>query len=235
VFGNARGDELQDVFHEPRHAALGFEETDHVGIAARERAQRRIPVRVRQRARIEHEVRVARYTDLEPEGLDQKRKPPGAALLHALADELAQIVHAHLRGVDDQVGRVEDGFEQPPLDRHRFLQRDVIGADGVLAARFGEPPQQLVVIREQEHDFALNAALLELLDEHGNRFDLGRGIARIHSHGRARVLRVVVAQRVGDEGLQQGRRDVVHAVEPGVFEHVQCHALAGSRQPADEN
>ena len=30
VLGNARGDELQDVFEQPRHAALRFEEADDV-------------------------------------------------------------------------------------------------------------------------------------------------------------------------------------------------------------
>ena len=144
-------------------------------------------------------------------------------------------MHAHARGVDDQVGGIEDGFEQPALDGDGFLERHVIGADGVLAARFGETPQQLVVVGEQEDDLALDAALLELVDERRHGFDFRRGIARVDSHRGAAVLRVVVAQRVGDEGLQQGRGDVVHAVEPGVFEHVQSHALAGSRQPADEN
>ena len=93
------------------------------GVAAGERAQRRIPVGIRQRARVEHEIGVARDAVLEAEGLDQQRQPRGAAFLHALADELAQVVHAHARGVDDQVGGVEDGLEQPPLDGDGFLER----------------------------------------------------------------------------------------------------------------
>ena len=115
------------------------------------------------------------------------------------------------------------------------LSDDVVGADRVLAAGLGEAPQQLVVVGEQEHDLALDAALLELLDERRHGFDFRRRVARVDAHGGAAVLRLVVAQGVRDEGLQQGRRDVVDAVEPGVFEHVQCHALAGSRQPADED
>ena len=153
------------------------------GVAAGEGAQRRIPVGIRQRARVEHEVRVARNAVLEAEGLHQQRQPAGAALFHALADELAQVVHAHARGVDDQVRGVEDGLEQAPLDGDGFLERDVVGADGMLAARFGETPQQFVVVGEQEDDFALDAALLELFDERRNGFDFRRGIARVDAHG----------------------------------------------------
>ena len=159
----------------------------------------------------------------------------GAALLHALADQLAQVVHTHARGVDDEIRGIEDGLEQPPLDGDGFLERDVIGGHRVLAARLGESPQQLVIVGEQEHDLALNAAFLEFLDQRRNRLDFRGRVARIDPDSRAAVLRLVVAQGVRDEGLQQGRRDVVHAVEAGILEHVQCHALAGSRQPADEN
>ena len=157
------------------------------GIAAGERAQRRIPVRVGQRARVEHEVRIARDAVLEAEGLDQQRQPAGAALFDALADELAQVVHAHARGVDDQVRGVEDGLEQPALDGDGFLERHVVGADGVLAPRFGEAPQQFVVVGEQEDDLALDAALLEFVDERRHGFDFRRGIARVDSHRRARL------------------------------------------------
>ncbi len=72
VLGDARGDELQDVVGQARNAALRFEEADDVGVTAGERAQRRIPVGVGQRARVEHEVRVARNAVLEAEGLHQQ-------------------------------------------------------------------------------------------------------------------------------------------------------------------
>jgi hypothetical protein len=62
-------------------------------------------------------------------------------------------VHAHARGIDDQVRIVEDGFQQPPLDGDGFLERDVVCADRMLAACFRETAQQFVVIGEQEDDF----------------------------------------------------------------------------------
>jgi hypothetical protein len=105
-------------------------------------------------------VRVTRDAVLEAEGFHQQRQAGGAAFLHSLTDELAQVVHAHARGVDHQVGGVEDGLQQPSLDGDGFLERHVVGGHRVLAARLGETPQQLVVVGEQEHDFALDAALL---------------------------------------------------------------------------
>ena len=46
----------------------------------------------------------------------------------------------------------------------------------------------------------------------------------------ARIDLVRAADGVGDEGLEQRRRNVVDAVEVDVLEHVQSHALAGARQ-----
>jgi hypothetical protein len=86
---------------------------------------------------------------------------------------------------------------------------------------FPRKPQQFIVIREQEDDFALDAALLELLDEMRDRLDFRRCVACIDAHGRTAVLRIVVEQGVRYERLQQGRRDVVDAIEAGIFEHVQ--------------
>src|SRR3977135_549069 len=43
-------------------------------------------------------------------------------------DALPQRVFAHLGCVDHQVSRVDNGFEQLPLQRHGFAQVDVVAA-----------------------------------------------------------------------------------------------------------
>ena len=50
-----------------------------------------------------------------------------------------------------------------------------------------------------------------------------------------RIDLIGAADGVGDEGLEQRRRDVVHAVKVDVLEQVQGHALAGAGQAADDD
>ncbi len=80
VFRNARLDEARDVRDQPRHGVAAFQEARDFRVAPGEAAQFRLPVGIRQRARVEHEVRVARDAVLEAEGLEQDRDP---ALLRA--------------------------------------------------------------------------------------------------------------------------------------------------------
>src|SRR4029077_12119016 len=73
IFRNATVDEAHDVVDQPAYAVLSFKKTHHFRVTAGEAAQARLPVRIRQRACVEHEVGVSRYAVLEPEGLKGQR------------------------------------------------------------------------------------------------------------------------------------------------------------------
>src|SRR6185312_2878690 len=60
-------------------------------------------------------------------------------------------------------------------------------------------------------------------------------VARIEADRSALVGALRAAHRMGDEGLEQCRGDVVDAVEVQVLEHVQGHALAGAGQSAQND
>ena len=235
VLRHAAAHEARDVGHQRRHVGVGLEETDDLGIAAGEVAQARLPVGVGERPRVEHEIGVTGDAAFETEGLEADRQPSGAALLDALVNDVTQGMHAQARGVDQQVGDRGDRLEQCAFHGHRLAQADVAAAHGMLAARFREAPQQLVLGCDQEEHLALQAAAFELIDQLRHAGDLGRGIARVEPDGGALVGGLGPAHSVGDERLQQRRRDIVDAVEAEVLEHVQGHALAGPGQPAEDD
>src|SRR5262245_10025227 len=95
VFRYARLDEPRDVIDEPPGRLLGFEKPNDLEIPPRQLAKRGLPVRVRDRARVEHEVGITWDAVLETKGLECDRQPANVALLDALVDDLAQLVHAH--------------------------------------------------------------------------------------------------------------------------------------------
>src|ERR1700752_3680343 len=105
----------------------------------------------------------------------------------------------------------------------------------MLAARLREASQQLILRRYQEDHLALQPRALELIDQLRHARDLGGRIARIESDGSALVAQLGATHRVGDERLEERRRDVVDAVEAEILEHVQRHALAGTRQSAEDD
>src|SRR4051794_40587135 len=96
-------------------------------------------------------------------------------------DDFPQRMYAHLGCIDHQVCRVDDGFEQLPLEGHGLTQVDVVTAHRVLAPRFGKTPQQFLVTGDEEDHFALDAASSELIDELWNRCDLRGGVACVQA------------------------------------------------------
>src|SRR5258708_15212514 len=94
---------------------------------------------------------------------------------------------AHARGIDGEIGGVSDRLEQASFELDGLAQREVLAAHGVLAARLGEAPQQLLLAREQEQHLTLNAAALELIQEPRNGRELCGGGSRGQSCRRALV------------------------------------------------
>ena len=169
---------------------------------------------------------------LETEGFQQYRHAIVWPLAHAPIDQFAQLVYPHARGVDHQIGRIHQRLEQPALDGNGLVQVLSMATQRVLAARFREAAQQLLVARHQEYQLALDAAAFELVEQHRHGRDLIAGVARVDADRGTLIDRRAAADRVRDEWLEQRRRDVVDAVEVQILEHVQRHALAGSGQAA---
>ncbi len=142
-------------------------------------------------------------------------------------------MHPHLRRIYDEVRGVDDRLEELPLQGHGLTQIDVIATHRVFAAGLRKPAQQLLVVGDQKHYFALNATAAQLVDELRYRGDLSRCVARVEADSGALVGRFGAAHRVGNEGLQQGRRNIVDTIKAEVLEHVQSHALSGTRQAAE--
>ena len=105
----------------------------------------------------------------------------------------------------------------------------------MLAAGLRVAFQQHFVAGVQKQHLAADAAAAQLADERRNGLDLVGPVARIEPHGGPRIDLIRAADRVGDEGLEQRRRNVVHAVEIDVLEQVQGHALAGAGQAANDD
>src|SRR5579885_3057739 len=64
--------QTDDVAQEIVHQRLRRQELAHRGILARERAEARIPVRVWQTARVEHEIRIGRQSTPVGKGFEQQ-------------------------------------------------------------------------------------------------------------------------------------------------------------------
>src|SRR5690606_25530935 len=97
-----------------------------LGILAVERTELRLPVRIRQAAYVEHEIRVGRQPVLVAERLDQYRQCARPLLPDPVADALAQRVGGRSRRVDDQIGGVDDRAEQLAFLGDRLAQADVL-------------------------------------------------------------------------------------------------------------
>ena len=113
VLGDARVDELRDVLDEPRHAACASRK--RITSGSRPVSLRSVGSQYGFGSERASNTKSASpgMPCLKPKDSNSDRQAAGAALLDALADELAQLVHAHARGVDDQVRGVDDRLEQP--------------------------------------------------------------------------------------------------------------------------
>ena len=69
----------------------------------------------------------------------------GAPVVHPLDDEFAQLVHAEVGCVDDEIGGLDDRVEQFALARDRLLQRLAGLREGMPTLGLAEPAQQFGV------------------------------------------------------------------------------------------
>ena len=137
---------------------MAFEVLDDRRVAPGERGETGLPVRIGQAAHVEHEIGIARNAVPIREGFEQDRHAAFAAPADALTDQLAQLVHAGARGVDDQVGCVGDRLQQLAFLAQRVGQTEPLATQRMPAARFAVALQQRVLVGAQEQHFAVHAA-----------------------------------------------------------------------------
>src|SRR5512145_2573840 len=94
------GDEMADVVAHPANLFLGFEEVDDRLVAAGQRAQCDVVMRVGQATDVEDEVGIERQAVLEAEGFEHQRQALAGLGFDELAHPLAQRIGFHAAGVD---------------------------------------------------------------------------------------------------------------------------------------
>ena len=157
VIVDACGDEaLQVIEHDADGGLLG-EVIDDGRIATREGSQGDGPVGIRQRARIEDEIAIARHAVLETERDERDRQLRAATLIDALHDHVPQFVHAHVRRVDHEIGGLNHGIEQLALAGHGLLQTEAFAGERMPTLGFAEAAQQLGIGSDDDEQFASQA------------------------------------------------------------------------------
>ena len=142
IVGQPARDEVVDVGVHALDFGNRLEEFDHRRIAAGQRAQRRLVMRIRQAADVEHEIGVERGAVLEAERFEQQRE------LRAVDRD--EILDPGAQCGSRQVARVESDAElarfgeQVPLVLDVLGQRALVAGEGMPAARLGEALHQRV-------------------------------------------------------------------------------------------
>jgi len=136
---------------------------------------------------------------------------------------------------NDEVRGRNDGLEQPAFRGDGLAQTGVRRHQGVLAAGFRVALQQHLIGGVQVQYIAGNAAAPQLADQRRNGFDFIGPVAGVQPNGGTRIGVAHSAYRVGDEWLEQCRRNVVDAVKVQVLQHMEGNAFTGARQAADND
>ncbi|KAG1319671.1 hypothetical protein G6F63_014621 [Rhizopus arrhizus] len=103
-FGQPGIEKVHQLGQVALHVGLRFQVVAHARLAAAQRAQFRVPVRVGQHARVEHEVRLGRHAALVGERFEQQRQPGGVVQGELGDDPSPQLVHVERAGVDHRIG-----------------------------------------------------------------------------------------------------------------------------------
>jgi hypothetical protein len=224
---------LRDVFEQPNDAVMTLQELCNGRVAPGQSGEPGFPKRVWKTARIEHEVRIPGYSLAVCEGLEQDGHSTIAASTDALANELAQFVHAGPRRVDHEVGGSCDGLQQFSFLADRLCKTETFAAQRMAASSLAISFKQRIVVGAEEHHIAVQSRAAQFIDELGNRSDVARAIARVDADGGLLIGFLAGADCVGDKVGQQPGGDIVDAVVIQVLEHVQRDALTGAGQTAD--
>ena len=190
---------------------------------------------VGQAAHVQHQIRLRRQAELEPEGHDGK---PHGTLCPAVLQE--QVADALLVLGGGEQGRV-DGIVGPHPQRLQdltFLQESIPGgqslcdADGVTAAGLAVAAHEHLVRRIQEQDLVGFFLLIQLLQR---LFDLFPRAAATHIHTQRHPFQLVIARLgKGRDAGQKCRRDVVNAEITDIFQRIHSNRLSRTGKSADD-
>ena len=186
-------------------------------------------MRIGQAAHVEHQVGIERDAVLEAEGLEQQDQPAALVLPDKILDAGAQRIGPQVAGVDVVAERGQH-FQRLAFARDGFFQRHVVAGQRMAPAGFGKALDQHIVARIEEDEAQRDALRLQLAQLRRQRRD-ARPAAHVHRHGDQFVL---LRPQVADQVRQQRRRQVVHAVIAGIFQHIECNGFAGTGKTADE-
>ena len=149
--GEDPGQQPVDLLQEVRGLGVGEHVVAHRGIEPAERPQLLDPERIGQEAAVEDQVDIEREAELVAEGHHRGLHGRGAALVaERLDDPRAQLVRVQLSGVDEQIGLVAHGRQQPPLVGDRLLHPT--GGQRMAAAGALVAPDEDVVAGIEEED-----------------------------------------------------------------------------------
>jgi hypothetical protein len=193
----ARDPAIQKPLHIRAHLtdlAAALQKRDHRRIASAQATQVFLPMGIRQAAHIEDEVDPFRHTVLEAKRLQQHRG------LHrttqALANEIAQLVHIGVGGVDADFGDATQRLEQLAFALDGFGQRQSAPGEWMLAPGLAEAIDECMGVRMEKDNAASDPLLTQLVTESGQiRQDIGL-VAGIDADGRT-LARLTTRVEVG--------------------------------------
>ena len=133
--------------------------------------QARNEMRIRQKAHVEHQVRVGRNTIAKSEADNGNQQWPAAGILKSVNDELAQLVNVELRGVNDDVGEATDRAPCRWRSNRIPWAIESVLAQRMRTARFAEATKQDFVARFDKYQ-GRGMFSRELAVDTGELFDL---------------------------------------------------------------
>ena len=113
--------------------ASRLHERDHRPVAAGAPPQRRHEVRIRQAPDVEHQIGVDRHAVLEAEAEQRDDQAGPGPIARQAHEELPQLVHRHVRRVDDLVGHAR-GWRSAAPARRGCLRSPTVRAPADAAA-----------------------------------------------------------------------------------------------------
>ena len=158
---------------------------------------------------------------LEAEGAELDREVARITPRDALGHQGAELVDVHVAGIDAQIRPRADRFQQGPLAGDRFAQRQVVERQRVAAPRFAEAVDQRLVGRFDEGELEGLRRALQGIEDIGQLLEVRLAVAGVDAYRHLTVVWQVAHVHEAREVGEKTRRQVVHAIEPGVFQRVQ--------------
>ncbi len=207
---------------------------DHRLVAAREVPQAVDEIRVRQAPHVEHEVRIERHAVLvaKTHQVDHHFRPGSSVARHP-HENVAQLVHRQVRGVEDQVRHRADGIELLPL-LGNALAGGSIGRQRMRAPRLAEPAHERGIAGFEEDERRLHVALRLQLPVDARKLGQEASLPYVDDDGDFRRGGVFAGRQLRHRGNQLGWQ-VVHAEVAQVLEGANRLRLAGAGEARQDD